>query len=250
MKPILEICAGDIRSVQAAAQGGAQRVELCSALSEGGLTPSYGLIKEALKIEGIKVNVLIRPRAGDFVYNDDELSLMRQDILAAKELGANGVVIGCLTPEGNVDIPACKGLMAAAYGLSVTFHRAFDLVADPFQALEEIIDLGCDRILTSGLSATATEGVDMLKDLIAKASNRIVIMPGSGVTASNAGRILQLAGASEIHASAREEVESGMSFRREGVNMGTPGADEYKMKYTSPKTVAQIVKAINSTEYE
>lgn len=250
MKSKLEICAGDIRSVRAAAMGGAARVELCSALSEGGLTPSYGLIKEALKERGMKVNVLIRPRAGDFVYNKEELAVMKADILMARQLGANGVVFGCLTPQGKVDMTACRSLMDAAEGMSTTFHRAFDLVADPFEALENVITLGFDRILTSGLRSTALSGAKTLKALIDKADGRIVIMPGAGINRENCAEIMRLTGAHELHASAREAYDSEMIFRRDGISMGAVGADEYEMKYTSPLAVDALINEMFKAEYE
>ncbi|MDE5836540.1 MAG: copper homeostasis protein CutC, partial [Paramuribaculum sp.] len=222
MKNLLEVCAGDIDSVIAAAQGGASRVELCTALGEGGVTPSIGFIRSALKVPGIRVHVLIRPRGGDFLYTPQEVDCMVDDIVAAREAGVHGVVIGALTPDGEIDMNACRKMMEAAAGISVTFHRAFDLCRDPFKALEDIISLGCDRILTSGQAQTALEGKENLAELVKQADGRIIILAGAGVSQSNAAEILNASGTGEIHASARTSVESGMKFRHSGVSMGTP----------------------------
>lgn len=245
MKNILEICAGDIESVRAAAKGGAHRVELCSALGEGGITPSLGFIREALNVPEIKVHVLIRPRGGDFLYSDNEVDIMLHDIIAARHAGVHGVVIGALQPDGNIDIEKCRKMVEAAEGINVTFHRAFDLCKDPFRALEEIIEIGCNRLLTSGQAISALAGINLIKDLNKAAGNRLTILPGGGVTPENATEILSLSGAHEVHASARKTIESKMRYRKEDVPMGAPGSDEYSRKTTSEEIVAAIVKSIN-----
>lgn len=241
---ILEICTGSIESVLAAKAGGAQRVELCSALAEGGVTPSVGLMREARKVEGIKMNVLIRPRGGDFLYTEEEIRIMEADIRAAKEVGADGVVIGALTKEGRVDMDACRRMMTAAEGMSVTFHRAFDMVSDMNRALEDVIALGCEKILTSGLMPTAEEGIENLCTLVEKAAGRISIMPGSGVSPVNAARIVKATGVGEIHASARSTRTSGMEYRNPDVTMGAKDADEYARKETDARIVADIVDVL------
>ena len=200
---IVEICAGDIQSARAAVQGGAQRIELCSALSLDGLTPSAGLIQAARGLEGIKLHVLIRPREGNFVYDASETEIMLHDISLAHQLGADGVVIGALTPDGDIDIPTCRRLIEAAEGMQVTFHRAFDRARNPQRALEEIIALGCTRLLTSGQAPTAEAGIPLLRELVHQANGRIIIMPGAGVNPANARRILDATGANEIHGSFR-----------------------------------------------
>lgn len=245
MKPALEVCAADPSSVRAAAQGGADRVELCSALGEGGVTPSHGLIRHALSVPGIKVHVLIRPRGGDFIYDADEVETMCADISHCREMGVHGVVIGALTPEGDIDMDACRRMMAEAGDMNVTFHRAFDLCREPMKALDDIISLGANRLLTSGQAARAIDGVEMLARLQKQAGDRLTILAGAGVNASNASDIMKLGGVHEVHASARHTIGSPMTFRREGVNMGTPGADEYARSTTSAQAVADIVKAIN-----
>lgn len=199
----LEVCAGSIESIKAAYEGGAYRVELCSALSEDGLTPSVGMIRYAKSLEELVVNVLIRPRSGDFVYTDDEVRCMEEDIRVCGELGVDGVVIGALTPCGDIDIDVSRRLIARAKGMSVTFHRAFDVCRRPFESLEQIISLGCDRLLTSGQAPTAEKGIDLLCQLVAKAQGRLVVMPGSGVNPDNAAAILDATDTAEIHASAR-----------------------------------------------
>ncbi len=240
----LEVCAGDLRSVYAARDGGAARVELCTGLAEGGMTPSAGLIRSAVAVGGIDVNVLIRPRPGDFVYGSDELRVMLDDIAVAVDCGAHGVVIGALTPEGDVDHETVKAMVKAAKGMSVTFHRAFDLCRNPHEALEQLIDLGIERLLTSGQAPTALEGVDLLASLVAAAGSNLSVMPGGGVNAANAKEILCRSGAHEIHASARRPIASVMKFRRGDVAMGAAGSDEYATLSTSEDLVKQIVSAI------
>ena len=243
---ILEICAGSVESAIAARDGGAKRIELCAALEIGGVTPSAGLIAEARKIDGLVLNVIIRPRGGDFLYNEYEIACMLQDIRTCKELGADGVVIGALTADGDIDTAICKQLIAAADGMSVTFHRAFDMCRDASKALEELIELGCDRVLTSGQAATAQTGIPLLKELVEQAAGRIIIMPGCGVSSANAVAILQATGAKEIHASARKSVGSGMLFRHSGVSMGNPDNDEFARKETDVNEVRAITDSIKA----
>ena len=242
---ILEICAGSVESAIAARDGGAKRIELCAALEIGGVTPSAGLIAEARKIDGLVQNVIIRPRGGDFLYNEYEVACMLQDIRTCKQLGVDGVVIGALTADGDIDTAICKQLIAAADGMSVTFHRAFDMCRDASKALEELIELGCDRVLTSGQAATAQTGIPLLKELVEQAAGRIIIMPGCGVSSANAAAILQATGATEIHASARKSVGSGMLFRHSGVSMGNPDSDEFARKETDVNEVIAIVNSFN-----
>lgn len=245
MTNILEVCAGDIESVHAAAAGGAARVELCSALGEGGVTPSIGFIHRALQVPGVKVHVLIRPRGGDFLYTADEVDCMVDDIVAAREAGVHGVVIGALTADGDIDMQACRRMAAAAAGINITFHRAFDLCRNKEQALEQIIELGCNRVLTSGQAASAAEGIDALAALVRQAGGRITILAGAGVGPENAAAIIAGSGTNEVHASARATVGSAMKYRHEGVAMGAPGSDEYSRKVTSEDIVRQIVNSID-----
>ncbi|MDE6853436.1 MAG: copper homeostasis protein CutC [Muribaculaceae bacterium] len=208
---LLEVCAADIESVQAAVEGGAHRIELCSALSADGLTPSMGLMAEARRITadgGVLMNVLMRPdeRPG-FILSDAAAQVVCRDIAEAARIGADGVVIGALTPEGDIDIRRVRQLteFARDCGLSVTFHRAFDHVRKPLDALEELIEIGCDRLLTSGQASTAQEGRMLLRQLVELAAGRIVIMPGAGVTPDNAADIARYTGAAELHSSCRRK---------------------------------------------
>ena len=211
--PLLEVAANSVASALAAQAGGAGRVELCGALELGGLTPSYATLAMARERLRIPLYVLIRPRAGNFLYDDDECEIMRRDIEACVALGCDGVVLGALDADGGVDMERCCGLIAAAGGLGVTFHRAFDLVRDPCRALDDVIALGCERVLTSGGQATAMEGAAPIRELIAQAHGRIRIMPGAGVTESNIAALVAATGAHEIHASAKRQLPSGMRHR-------------------------------------
>ena len=199
-KLLLEVCVDSVESAIAAQKGGAGRIELCADLSSGGITPSAGMITAARNCLSIGLHVMIRPRGGDFCYSSAEFSVMQRDIIAARQFGADGVVFGILNRNGTVDTGRTRKLVALSRPLPVTFHRAFDAVADPFQALEEIIDMGIDRILTSGQATTAIKGVNVIGKLVRQAASRIVVMPGSGITQKNVQSILGRTGATEIHA--------------------------------------------------
>lgn len=239
----LEICCGSYHSSVVAMESGANRVELCSGLGEGGLTPSVGLIKAVCALPRIAHHVLIRPRGGDFLYSLCEKRIMLDDIETAVSAGAEGVVVGALTAEGLIDVPFLRDCVKAAAGRHVTFHRAFDLCAQPMMALEEIAEAGCDRLLTSGQASTAEKGIDLLKCMVEAAPSTLSIMPGCGVNASNAFRILKATGAREIHASARALLKSQMKYRHSGVNMGKRGEDEYATMETSADEVLRIIKS-------
>ena len=241
---ILEICAGSVASAIAARDGGAQRIELCAALEVGGVTPSAGLIAEVRKVEGLVLNVIIRPRGGDFLYDSHEIACMEEDIRTCRRIGVDGVVIGALTAEGDIDTATCKRLINAADGMSITFHRAFDMCRNPQKALEELIALGCHRVLTSGQAPTAEAGTALLGELVEQADGRIIIMPGCGVNSNNAARILQATGTNEIHASARKSVGSGMIYRNSSVSMGNSDSDEYARKETDVNEVRAIINNI------
>ncbi len=238
-----EICANSVESCVEAQRGGADRVELCAGMPEGGTTPSYGDIVMARKLlDTTKLHVIIRPRGGDFLYSDLEKEIMLEDVRMARRLGVDGVVFGALTAEGDVDMEFMRQLMAEAEGMSVTFHRAFDVCRDPREALEQIIELGCERILTSGQMPKAEEGVELLRELVERAGKRIVIMPGCGVNASNIAHIAEATGAREFHFSGRSKRESDMIFRRSRVSMG--GAvviDEYSRDVTDVEIVRETI---------
>ena len=242
-----EICTNSVESCLAAQQGGADRVELCAGIPEGGTTPSYGEIVVARELLHIKLHVIIRPRGGDFLYSPLEIKTMLRDIEMVKKAGADGVVLGCLTPDGEVDMPLMKELVAVADGLSVTFHRAFDVCRNPQKALEEIIESGCNRILTSGQQATAETGIPLLKELQRQAAGRIILLAGCGVNEKNIARIASETGIEEFHFSARETVISGMQYRNPAVSMGgTVQIDEYTKQITTAERVEKTIKEVSS----
>ncbi|WP_219733337.1 copper homeostasis protein CutC [Hymenobacter sp. NBH84] len=204
MSYTLEICANSVQSAQAAQAGGAGRIELCQNLEQGGITPSYGLIRRVRALLSIQVFVLIRPRPGNFVYDNEEFALMQTDVLACRELGCDGVVLGILNEAGRVDMARCRTLIALAGSMQVTFHRAFDVCQDQAQALEEVIQLGCTRILTSGGATSAEAGQQQLAALVAQAAGRISIQPGAGINAENLLPVAAATGATEFHTSAKK----------------------------------------------
>lgn len=208
----LEVIAFNIESCELAQISGAHRIELCDNPGEGGTTPSFGMIKAARKKVNIDLFPIIRPRGGDFLYNDDEFDIMKEDILQCKKIGCDGVVIGLLNTDGTVDKTRTSQLVNLAYPMSVSFHRAFDRANDPFKAMEDIIDCGCERILTSGQQPTAIEGTKLISALIKKAEEQIIIMPGSGLRSDNIISIAQQSGAVEFHSSARMTTDSKMNF--------------------------------------
>ncbi len=214
----LEIIGFNIESCVAAQEGGADRIELCVSPEEGGTTPSYGFVKSAREKLHIKLYTMIRPRGGDFLYNDNDFKIMKMDVEFCKESGCDGIVTGILTPDGKVDKKRCSELIDLAYPLEATFHRAFDRVDNPFEALEDIIDLGFERILTSGLKDKAIENTTLLADLINKAGGRIIIMPGSGVNSENIISIAETTGAKEFHSSASFLKESEMEYINPKIN--------------------------------
>ena len=209
---ILEICANSMHSALIAQDAGAHRVELCENLKEGGTTPSFGTISETRKQLHISLYVLIRPRPGDFLYTKEEFDIMKADIEMCKTLGCEGVVIGILTKDGEVDFERTQELVKLASPMGVTFHRAFDRCKDPFKALEVIINTGCERILTSGLKNSVLEATDLIKELVEKANNRISIMPGAGIKSTNILELKEITKAKEYHSSAKTQKPSLMKY--------------------------------------
>ena len=239
---IVEICVDSVSGVRAAKAAGAHRVELCANLLEGGITPSLGMIRQARAVAGIGLHVMIRPRGGDFLFDDDELAMMKTDVEKARQEGANGVVIGLLNPDGGVDVNRTRELIALARPMAVTFHRAFDMTPDPFRALDALIGLGIDRVLTSGQEATVLEGLPLIASLVEIAGDRIVVMPGGGITARNIARILESAKPREIHFAALEPTTSSMKFRRGHVFMGGElRPPEYDRLETSPGAIRSVL---------
>ncbi len=241
-KPLIEICLENAESVIAAEKGGADRVELCSDLFEGGLSPTLGTLRAAVKHAHIPVSVMVRPRGGDFCYSDIEYEVMKEDLRLFRENGASSVVFGILNPDGTVDRERTRELIDLARPLPVTFHRAFDMTRDPFEALETLISLGVDRILTSGQEATVTEGLDLLEELVRRAGDRIIIMPGCGINERNYRKIDSRLKAKEYHVHLPGEYSSRMEFHPGHIWMGgVLRQSEFMLEATSPERVKTIV---------
>lgn len=239
-----ELCTYTIEACRVAARLGVDRVELCASPSDGGITPSVAAIEQASSIGGIDVSVMIRPRGGDFLYTDDEFKIMLRDIEYARQAGATGVVFGILTPDGKVDVERTRLLVEAAQGMETTFHRAVDMTADYTQAVGDIIDAGCTRILTSGGYDKAIDGIEEIARGIASASGRIEIMIGSGVTSANA---LQLAatGADALHFSAKRMMASGMQYRNPRISMGgNSSIDEFALRSVDEEEIKAMLRLI------
>ena len=249
-QPELEICTGDYDSIMKAFFGGATRVEICSALPIGGLTPPESMLTRTATLSpAMKRNVLIRPRPGDFLYSDTEFLSMVEDMRSPGIAAADGYVIGILKADGNIDKERTALLMRCVSekdrkNKTFTFHRAFDITSDPCQALEDIIELGFDRILTSGCAASAEEGIPMLRRLHEQAAGRIIIMAGGGINASNARRIMEETGIMSLHASCSEIVRSNMQFRNASVSMGASSDDEYSWKTSSSEKIAELSRIV------
>ena len=240
----VEIVADSAASARAAERGGADRIELCSALVEGGITPSSGLIEQVRAAVSIEVFVMIRPRGGDFHYDADEFDVMRADITLAKRLGADGVVFGLLDLHGNVEIERTRQLVALARPLGVTFHRAFDMTADPLRSLEDLCSAGVDRILTSGGEQAAPQGAARIAQLVQAARDRIVIMPGSGLKPENARSVVEQTGAQEIHAGLRTSIPSPVLYRNERISMGSAAGLEYQRSIVREEDVRKFCDAV------
>ncbi len=212
MKYIIEIATSDFLTTQSAVEGGADRIELCANLAEGGTTPSYGHIKQCREAFDVLIYPIIRPRGGDFLYTHGEFEIMLQDVKLCKQLGCDGVVIGLLNTDGSIDVKRTATLVEAAYPLGVTFHRAFDRCRDPFEAMEQLIEIGCERILTSGQKPAAPEAAPLIAQLNKEADERIIIMPGSGVRKENIKMLAEETGCIEFHSSLRSKTKSRMEF--------------------------------------
>jgi copper homeostasis protein len=240
----IEVCAFSLESCLAAEKGGANRIELCGSMYEGGTTPSAGLIQIAKQRVNIEIHAMIRPRGGDFCYSDDEIAVMQADIRIAKELGCEGIVLGILHPNGEVNIAQTKALVTLAKPMQVTFHRAVDMTPDYLEALENIIETGCNRILTSGQKNTATEGIEAIESLVKQANGRIEIMAGSGVNADNA-RTLIHTGVNALHLTGKSIRDSEMVYRKEGIAMGgLSEVPEYEIVYSDSEKIQAVVECV------
>lgn len=234
---ILEVCADSVESVLAAEEGGATRVELCRNLVIGGTTPGPKFFEEVRRHSKIRIHALIRPRFGDFCYTDYEYAVIREEVKMYRELGAEGVVIGILKPDGTLNMEQMEGLMEEAKGMSVTLHRAFDVCADPFAALEDAVKLGIDTILTSGQRNNCLEGAELLRELEKRSAGRICIQAGGGVNAEVIERLAPAAGIRAWHMSGKVTLDSEMRYRKDGVNMGLPSLSEHEIYRTSAEKV-------------
>ncbi len=241
-----EICTDSIKSVQNAAKAGAHRVELCDNLLEGGTTPSMGMIEMALAVKGVEVFVIIRPRGGDFFYSEEEFRVMELDVIRAREAGAHGIVSGLLLPNGDIDVERTARLMKHARGLPFTFHRAFDVCRNPAQALNQLIDLGVNRLLTSGAEPTAIEGKAMIAKLVQQAGNQIIIMPGSGINPGNIAQLIESTGAREFHFSARKAFPSKMTFANPRVSMSPRGKNDREIIFSDVENIRFTILAAES----
>ena len=238
----LEICVDSVESAIDAQAAGADRIELCNSLGEGGTTPGSGTIISARNNLTIGLHVIIRPRGGDFLYSDLEYDIMRREIELCGEYGVDGVVIGILEPDGRIDVERTAKLIESARPMSATFHRAFDLCSDPFKSIEDVISTGADRLLTSGQKNRADDGISLISKLIQHAGKRIIIMPGSGINESNIGFIARGTGANEFHLTGRKIIDSEMIFRRENIFMGgASGIPEFSRKVADPDMIRSII---------
>ena len=239
----MEVCVDSVESSVNGVKGGASRLELCGSLCEGGITPTLGLLRVVKQEVNVPVFVMVRPRGGDFVYSEQEFEVMKEDLRLLKEDGnADGFVFGILTPEGEVDDTRCSELIELARPQPITFHRAFDMTRDPFRALETIISLKIERVLSSGQESTALEGLPLIKELVERSRGRITVVPGGGITERNLERILSGSGCVEFHCSARVDISSVMSYRNTNVCMGTKyGASEYTVKVADTDRVQMML---------
>ena len=241
MNYIIEIATSDYLTTKSAVEGGADRIELCAALTEGGITPSHGMIKRCRENFDVDLFPIIRPRGGDFLYNNEEFEIMVSDVLLCKQTGCDGVVIGLLNKDGSIDLHRTSRLIELAYPLEITFHRAFDRCRDPFEAMEQLIQLGCNRILTSGQKPAAPDGIELIKELVRLSDGRIIIMPGSGVRKENIRELAEKSGATEFHSSLRGKQPSKMEFKHPAF---VSSEESYSNHSIDPEEVKAFRKAL------
>ncbi|CAM1325960.1 CUTC (predicted) [Pycnogonum litorale] len=240
----MEVCVDSVQSAIEAQKGGACRIELCSGLPVGGLTPSSGLVKAVKEMLTIPVYVLIRPRQGDFLYTDDEKAVIRNDVDGLIESGADGLVVGALTSDGEIDVKLCREIIELSDGRPITFHRAFDMTSNAESSLERLIELNVTRVLTSGRKKSAIDGVDLLAKLHEQAAGRIVIMPGGGITEDNLPDILNVAGVREFHTSASKRFASEMKYKNLEMSVGSDGQD-FEWKVCCANKVSNMLNIAN-----
>ncbi|WMJ89417.1 copper homeostasis protein CutC [Anaerocolumna sp. MB42-C2] len=242
----LEACVDSVESALGASRGGANRLELCSNLIIGGTTPSKWLLKEVQKYTDIKINVLIRPRFGDFCYSEYEFNIMKEEVRMFKELGVNGVALGILKPDGTLNRNQMEILIGLTGAMEVTLHRAFDVCFDPLETLKEAKQLGIRSILTSGQKNTCMEGSSLIKELVENSQGEIEILVGGGVDAEVIKKIGPITGAKAFHMSGKVNEESNMNFRKEGVSMGLPSLDEYVIWRTDESKIHKARQVLES----
>ncbi|WP_165310456.1 copper homeostasis protein CutC [Vibrio ziniensis] len=244
----VEVCIDNLESLHLAIEGGANRIELCSSLALGGLTPSFGMMKQAAKLSTIPVYAMIRPRQGDFLYDEDDVESMLYDIDAAAEAGLQGIVFGILTAEGSIDMNKCARIVnhAKLNGLGVTFHRAIDQCHNHHQALENIIELGCERVLTSGLASNALAGVDVIAEMVQLAKGRVSIMAGAGVSSENVEAIVTQTLVKEVHLSGKSTRTSHMKLKANAAKMGNQNLDDFIVPVTDPEAIRKVANIIKS----
>jgi copper homeostasis protein len=241
---LIEVCIEGLDHLLAAQQGGADRVELCASLMEGGLTPSLGTVRQALRLARVPVQVMVRPRGGDFLYSDAEFASMLDDVALFRDAGAAGVVFGCLCADGTVDAARTAALVAAARPCSVTFHRAFDMTRDPVEALEALIGCAVDRVLTSGQCADAVQGAAALRRLDGQAAGRIIVLGCGELRPETIGQVRRETGLRELHFAALAETASPMQYRNTTIGMGSAALErEYRRSVTDPDRVARTIRA-------
>lgn len=240
----VEACVDAIDAAREAERGGASRIELCGELLQGGVTPSAGLVAAVWDKIDIPLFVLVRPRPGDFLYSDDELDVMRRDIEQMKTLAVDGIATGALTPDGDVDVERMRELVALARPMSVTFHRAFDFARDQDDALDALMELGVDRVLTSGGATTAVEGAARIAALAQRAGDRMIVMAGGSITAANVGQVVAATGVAEVHVRGAAPVDSAMRHRRDTVSLSKTGTSDYERTVTRADEIRRIVARV------
>lgn len=243
----LEVCVESVESARAAEEGGAARIELCSSLAEGGITPSAGLIASVRRNVKVPLHVLIRPRTGDFSYTDDEFEVMKRDILLARQLGANGVAVGILDLDGNIDVARTHTLVEIAAPLQLTFHRAFDFVLNPIQALPDVVRAGATRVLTSGGAATAEQGSSVLRDLLSAAGSRITIMAAGNIREANIASLIRGTGVHEVHANLATPSPSPVRYRNAAPSLGSPRPSAETRSAVLAETVQAFLLAASTS---
>ncbi len=248
MSYILEVCADSVQSAVAAQEGGADRVELCSALVIGGLSPSAAMFRQVRENTDLKIRVLLRPRFGDFCYDEYEFRTLKEEVEQFRGLGADGVVIGILKPDGTLNMEQMEELVKAAKGIGITMHRAFDVCRDPYEALEQCVSLGIDTILTSGQKSSAWEGRERLSELVRQADGRIDILAGAGIGPESIRELADYTGVCSFHMSGKKVLDSQMEFRRVGVPMGIPGFSEFEIWQTDAEQVKRAAEILRKEQ--